>query len=97
MRTKGKTGLFAATPPSEALRIILSDDVGQETERKDHDQNDEDPIEILILDVRRAHFYAKSIRRVFAEMPLEDARAQGEDRTAELLCSLYGTQDAAAN
>ena len=51
----------------------------------------------MLLDVRRAHFYAKSIRRVFIRMPMEDPRFDPNDPTAELEHSLYGTQDAAAN
>ena len=52
---------------------------------------------MLILDVRRAHFYAKALRRVFIEMPREDPRWQEWQEVAELLHSLYGTLDAAAN
>ena len=52
---------------------------------------------MTVLDVKRAHFYARAVRRVFIEMPTEDPRNTGGDRTAELRYSLYGTQDAAAN
>ena len=54
-------------------------------------------VEILIADVKRAHFYAKAIRRVFVEMPVEDNRAGNPAECAELKQSLYGTQDAAHN
>ena len=56
-----------------------------------------DPKEMLILDVRRAHFYAHALRRVFVEMPKEDPRSSQCQGVAELLKSFYGTQDAAAN
>ena len=54
-------------------------------------------IEFSVLDVRRAHFYARAIWRVFVKMPPEDPRYREEDPTAELTYSLYGTQDAVAN
>ena len=57
----------------------------------------DDQMEMMILDVRRAHFYAKALRRIFVEMPREDARWNECQGVAELLMSLYGTQDAAAN
>ena len=52
---------------------------------------------MLILDVRRAHFYARALRRIFVEMPKEDPRWEQCQGVAELLMSLYGTQDASAN
>merc|ERR1712020_564044 len=57
----------------------------------------EDQVEMMILDVRRAHFYARALRRMFIEMPKEDPRWEECQGVAELIMSLYGTQDAAAN
>ena len=37
-------------------------------------EEDDDPKEMLIIDVRRAHFYARALRRVFIGMPREDPR-----------------------
>ena len=54
-------------------------------------------MEMMVLDVRRAHFYARALRRIFVEMPREDPRYEECQGVAELLMSLYGTQDAAAN
>ena len=51
----------------------------------------------MLLDVRRAHFYAKALRKIFINMPREDPRFDPADPTAELVHSLYGTQEAAAN
>ena len=57
----------------------------------------EDPVQMMVLDVRRSHFYAKALRRVFVEMPKEDSRCSQDQSVAELIHSLYGTRDAAAN
>ena len=57
----------------------------------------EEDMEMMILDVKRAHLYAKALRRLFIEMPKEDPRWAECHGVAELLMSLYGTQDAAAN
>ena len=86
--------LFAGTPPTEAMRMLVSLGVGAETMRRNTRQGR--PIEYIVLDVRRAHFYARALRRVFIKMPPEDPRYNAEDPTAELEYSLYGTQDAAA-
>ena len=58
--------LYAATPPLEALRIIISHaatipESGPERV-------------IMINDVRRAYFYAKIKRDVFIELPKEDPK-----------------------
>ena len=53
--------------------------------------------EFMILDVKRAHFYARAIREVYITMPKEDPSFDVADPTAVLLQSLDGTQDAAAN
>ena len=56
-----------------------------------------EPVEYLLCDVRRAHFYAKAIRGVSINMPPGDPRFDPSDPTAEFIHSLYGMQDAAAN
>ena len=52
---------------------------------------------MALLDVSRAHFHAKATRRLFVELPPEDARHGVEDLCGELVMSLYGTRDAAFN
>ena len=90
-------GLFAATPPLEALRLILSwaatgtgivssNDVGF---RKS----------ILIADVSRAFFEAPAKRDLCVELP-EEALTAGEtvkDTVGKLKASLYGMRDASTN
>ena len=81
--------LFAATPPTEAMRIILSEAATMGKEEK----------VIMINDVRRAYFYAKALRPIWIELPEEDYTEEDmkEDRVGLLEMSLYGTRDAARN
>ena len=49
---------------------------------------------VMINDISRAFFYAKSIRDTYVEIP-EEAREPGDENMCwELLMSLYGTRDA---
>ena len=59
--------------------------------------DDQEPLCVLNLDIKRAHFYAKARRPVFVELPAEDPRSSDPEACGELLFSLYGTRDAASN
>ena len=88
--TGAEEGLFAATPPLEAVRLLLSDVA---TVRKTQ------PVQervVMLNDVARAFFEAPVQRLVCVELPPE-ARVDGEDCVGFLQKSLYGTRDAAAN
>ena len=80
--------LYAATPPLEALRLILSHAgmwiPGRNGERK----------AVMINDVRRAYFYARATRDLYIEIPREDPDA-GPNVLGKLKLCLYGTRDAA--
>ena len=52
---------------------------------------------IFTCDVSRAHFFAPALKRVFVRFPPEDPRAGEEGVCGELLQSMHGTLDAAAN
>ena len=52
---------------------------------------------MMSIDVRRADFYAKTIRPVYIEIPKEDWEPGDEDRIARLSFRFYGTRDAAQN
>ena len=86
-------GLFAATPPLEAVRMLVSD--AATTVRGRHCPEKV----VMINDVARAFFEAPMKRWVCVELPAE-AR-QGTEQPGEyvglLQLSLYGTRDAAAN
>ena len=93
-------GLFAATPPLEALRLLLSwaatnpntgsaAGVGDRSVEKS----------VMIADVSRAFFEAPAKRDVCVELPAEalEGEEKPEDVVGKLLASLYGTRDASAN
>ena len=83
-------GLFAATPPLEAFRWILSEAA---TMRRDGEEN-----VILIRDVARAFFEADATREIFIELPEEpQSEAENAGKVAMLRKSMYGTRDAAKN
>ena len=86
-----KTGvmpeLYAATPPSECLRLLLSlaaSGRGRGTG-------------LMYADVSRAYFYAKAVRPVYVRLPDEDRLPGDENRCGKLKMSMYGTRDAALN
>ena len=60
--TEDRPDLFAATPPIEAMRIIISEAATSGGEEK----------AIMVNDVRRAFFYAKALSPVWVELPDED-------------------------
>ena len=93
-------GLFAATPPLEALRLLLSWAATRSvTPLGDGMSNRNDERKILIADVSRAFFEAPAKRDICVELP-EEALVNGEttqSTVGKLLASLYGTRDASAN
>ena len=84
-RTDVRPELYAATPPSECLRLLLS-------------QLASDPNkQLMYADVSRAYFYAKAVRPVYVQLPAEDFEEGDEGNCGELVMSKYGTRDAAVN
>ena len=83
-------GLFASTPPLEALKALVSDAATT------NDGGTWDQKVVMVVDVSRAFFEAPVQRRVCAELPPE-LRSTDKDEVALLVKSLYGTRDAAAN
>ena len=71
--------LYAATPPLEAIRVVISH-AATHSKGGAHD-------------LRRAYFYAKIHRDVYIELPPED-EMHGKMLGKLKLC-LYGTRDAA--
>ena len=94
-------GLFAATPPLEALRLLLSwattvegTGTGKVAGARPRGKRKG----ILIADVSRAFFETPARRDVCVELP-EEALGEGEpnaDTVSKLMASLYGTRDASA-
>ena len=85
-------GLFAATPPLESLRMILSICASNQ-----YAYNPEDNYIIMSNDIKRAYFYAPVSRPMFIVIPDEDWENGDENMVGQLNLSLYGTRDAAVN
>ena len=85
-------GLFAGTPPLEALRYFVH-------EAATVDNGGREDKVLMINDVARAFFEAKATLCVCVELPEEDKTEEDkeEDRVGLLQMSLYGTRDAAMN
>ena len=84
--------LFAATPPLESLRMILSICASK--------QSNWDPGKNFVVmsnDIKRAYFYAPATRPIFVEIPEEDRNEEDDGLVGQLNLSLYGTRDAALN
>ena len=81
--------LFAATPPIESLKLLISMAASKQKQGKD--------LKLMFNDVSRAYFYAKSRRKIFVQLPDEDKEPEDEGMCGELLLSMYGTRDAAQN
>ena len=75
--------MYAATPPLEALRIIIS-------HAATYPECGPQRV-VVINDVRRAYFYAKITRDVYIELPKEDPKF-GTGLLGKLKLCLYGTK-----
>ena len=74
---------FAATPPLEAMRLLVSEAASQgATVGRE---------QVALLDAKKAHLHAKADRPIFVELPRQRARP---GYCCRLLRSLYGTRDA---
>ena len=74
---------FAATPPLEALRLLISHAAS----------NRKQGYKILVMDARKAHLHAYADREIYVELPPEIRRP---GFCAKLRRCLYGTRDAPA-
>ena len=81
--------LFAATPPTAALNLLLSTMVSRKSRAGQH-------YKLAFLDVRRAFFYAAATEEVYVELAPED-RVAGQDLVGLLHRSMYGTRSASKN
>ena len=80
--------MFAATPPVEALRMIVSWAASWEHHK-------EEPRAVMACDISRAFFHAEAGPDMFVELPEED-QEPGKDLVGKLRLALYGTREAAA-
>lgn len=78
---EGAATWFAATPPLEAIKVLLSMAAVERGRRK-----------VAFIDVKKAHLYAKATREVFIDLPPGD---EEPGKCGRLNYTLYGTRDAA--
>ena len=81
--------LFAATPPLESFRYMISRCASTQYRQRPH--------RIMAIDASRAYFYGEAIRPVYIELPLEDKQPGDDGMVGRLNLSLYGIRDAAQN
>ena len=86
-------GLFAGTPPLEALRSLVHEEA---TVRSGEAMGSK---AIMVNDVARAFFEAPAMRDICIETPKEDLSEADKhhDTVGHLRMSSYGTRDAAMN
>ena len=85
--------IFAATPNIEAVRLLLADAASRCRTIGPLRQN----ICLMIVDIKRAFFYAPSQKPIYVRLPPEDPRAGDPNLCGRLNQSLYGTRDAGYN
>ena len=86
INTYKREDLFAATPPLEALKLILS--MTATSNRGEI---------VMVNDISRAFFHAKAERDVYVQFAPEDMKPGEEGMCGKLRYSMYGTRDAAQN
>lgn len=92
IKTDKRTDLFAATPPLEAKKILLSQAV---TEGIGYTAGQEESgMKMDFIDISRADFQADAIRNVYVALLEEDA---SPGMCGKLMKSTYGTRDPAQN
>ena len=85
-KVDARPDLFAATPPLEFLRYLVS--------RCASSQLGPRKTKLMVQDVKKAYFYAAATRDVYVDLPPERAQL---GMCTKLKKSLYGTRDAALN
>ena len=83
-----ETGLFAATPPLEAKKVLFS------MAMTNNGEQEECAKKLAFFDAGRAYFYAPATRCAFIKLPEEDA---GPGMCGRLKKSMCGARDAAKN
>ena len=84
INTYKREDLFAAIPPLEAFKVIISF-----TATANNGET------VMVNDIRRAFFHAKAEREVYVQSAPEDTFPGEEGMCRRLRCSMYGTRDAA--
>ena len=77
--------VFSAMPGLEAVKLLCSLMMSLQKSARGK------PLKLASWDISRAHFYTESVRRVFVDLPAEDAEP---GKCGLSLKTMYGTQDA---
>ena len=86
IKTSNRPDLFAATPPIEHIKYLISRVASSQRSRR--------PTRLMVQDIKKAYFFADATRKIYIELPPEDAEP---GKVGMLKKSLYGTRDAAMN
>ena len=81
--------LFAATPPLESLKAVISQCASRQEGKRPHC--------IMSIDIKRAYFYEPAAQPVFIAIPSADWEPGDDLNVAQINVSLHGTHDAAMN
>ena len=84
IKTNNRPDLFAATPPIEHVKYLVS--------RLASSQRGRSPTRLMVQDVKKGDFLANATRKIYVELPPEEDE---HGKVGLLLKSLYGTRDAA--
>ena len=85
-----RENLFAATPPLEAKKLLISMAVTAGIGHKGNDRRR--GMKLEFIDVRRAYFHAKARKVVYIRLPMGDNEP---GKCGKLIKAMYGTRDAA--
>ena len=85
--------IFSATPNNEAVRLLLADAANRCRQRGKAKED----VAIIVIDIKRAYFYAPAQKKIYVKLPPEDPQSNNPDVCGRLCKSLYGTRDAGAN
>ena len=96
-RGSGFDELFAAMPSLAALKLLLTIAVSDSLALEKGEKSKTKQSFLGFLDVKRARFYSKATRELYAEVPSEGKKPEDGDVVGRLVRSLYGTSDAPMN
>ena len=92
LKTDKREDLFAATPPLEALKLLISmampEGIGYQKEKENQG------MQLEFIDIKRAYLQAPTRRALYVQLPDEDAEP---GKCAKLNKAMSGTRDAAQN
>ena len=89
VRSSNIEAIFAATPPLESVRMLLSlQRTGHQKDARGRGRK------VMFIDIRRAHWTARIFREVYVALPEEAGLPEGT--CGRLLKAMYGCRDAAA-